>query len=276
MKEYFEDKSMMCPTVSIVIPAHNCEKYVGSAIRSVVLQTYDDFEIILIDDCSTDNTYELLKRLSGRDKRIKVYQNEHNLGPAGTRNYGVQLAKGKWIAFLDSDDLWKKDKLEKQLNLASSVKEAKLLFTGSAFIEADGTPIPYVLHVPKTIDHKTLLKQNLISCSSVLIDRELMLKYPMPDVDGIHEDFATWLSILEEVPLAYGVDEPLLIYRRAVTSKSGKKSKSALMNWRTYEYVGMKGFSKIYNMFFYTLNGLRKNINIKLSTRKQKTRKGSS
>ena len=268
MNEVHKDVSEGNLTVSVVIPAHNCEYSVIASVNSVLKQTYRDFEIILIDDCSTDDTYKLLKSFSNQDNRIRVFQNEHNLGPAGTRNYGVRLAKGKWIAFLDSDDLWKKEKLEKQLTLANSVKEAKLLFTGSAFIEADGNPIPYILHVPETIDRKSLLKQNLISCSSVLVDRKLMLKYPMPDVNGIHEDFATWLRILKAVPLAYGVDEPLLVYRRAVTSKSGKKSKSALMNWRTYEYVGIKGFYKVYNMFFYTINGLRKNIKIKLSARK--------
>lgn len=249
---------MITPAVSVIIPAYNCEEYLEEAVSSVLDQTFEDLELIIIDDCSTDGTQALMERLAGRDSRIRIYHNEENLGAAGTRNRGVMMARAKWIAFLDGDDLWEREKLEKQLDLAARIPEARLIFTGSAFIEDDGMTIAYVLHVPETVDRKALLKQNVISCSSVLIRRELMERFPMPREEGIHEDFADWLRILEEVPCAYGVDEPLLIYRRALTSKSGKKGKSARMNWKTYEYAGVKGPKKVTAMAGYTMHGFVK------------------
>ena len=170
-----------------------------------------------------DNTYRYMKKLAEKDKRIRIFQNKVNSGSAATRNYGVRLARGEWIAFLDGDDLWREDKLEKQLAVIERNPEAEFLFTGSAFIEDDGMTIAHVLHVPEHVSRRKLLGQNVISCSSVLIRRELMLEFPMPEEEGIHEDFATWLAILEKVPKAYGVDEPLLIYRKALASKSGKR-----------------------------------------------------
>ena len=246
------------PVVSVIIPAYNCEDYLEEAVSSVLAQTFEDLELIIIDDCSTDGTAALMERLGRRDSRIRTFFNQENLGAAGTRNRGVLLSSSQWIAFLDGDDLWKPDKLEKQLALAAREPEAQLIFTGSAFIEDDGMTIGYVLHVPEKVDRARLLHQNVISCSSVLIRKRWMEKYPMPTQEGIHEDFADWLAILDELPYAYGVDEPLLIYRRALTSKSGKKGKSARMNWKTYEYAGVDGPKRVSAMAGYTLHGLVK------------------
>lgn len=246
------------PKISIITPAYNCEKYLGEAVESVLKQTWEDWELLIIDDCSKDKTYECMQKLARQDKRIRVFQNEHNSGSAATRNYGVQQATGEWVAFLDSDDLWREEKLEKQMAVIEKNPEASFLFTGSAFIEDDGMTIAHVLHVPQRINRRKLLGQNVISCSSVLIRRELMLENPMPEEEGIHEDFATWLSILDKVPFAYGVDEPLLVYRRALASKSGKKGKSAHMNWQTYIKAGVPAKSRIFYMFSYTVHGLAK------------------
>ena len=142
--------------------------------------------------------------------------------------------------------------------LLLKIPEAALVFTGSAFIDAQGNRIAHILHVPEKINRKKLLGQNVISCSSVLIRKELMKEFPMPEEDGIHEDFATWLAILNKIPYAYGVDEPLLIYRRSATSKSGQKSKSAQMNWRTYIRAGIPLGTRVIAMMKYTVNGLEK------------------
>ncbi len=246
------------PKISIITPAYNCEKYLPEAVESVLSQTFTDWELLIIDDRSKDNTYRCMKKLAEKDKRIRIFQNETNMGAAATRNHGVRLAKGEWIAFLDGDDLWRKDKLKKQLTTAEENPEASFLFTGSAFIEDDGMTIAHVLHVPGQVNRRRLLGQNVISCSSVLIRRELMLEFPMPEEDGIHEDFATWLAILEKVPKAYGVDEPLLIYRKALASKSGKKGKSAQMNWQTYIKAGVPLGKRIFCMASYTFHGLWK------------------
>ncbi len=246
------------PTISIITPAYNCEKYLEEAVDSVLAQTLQDWEMLIIDDCSSDNTYRCMQKLAQKDNRIRIFRNKHNVGAAATRNYGIQEAQSQWIAFLDSDDLWRKEKLEKQMAILDKHPEASFLFTGSAFIEDDGMTIAHTLHVPEKVNRKKLLKQNVISCSSVLIRRELILKYPMPEENGIHEDFATWLKILSEIPWAYSVDEPLLIYRRALASKSGQKGKSAQMNWQTYIKAEVPLRKRVFCMISYSFHGIYK------------------
>lgn len=251
------------PFISVIIPAYNCERYIFQSIESVLCQSYKNLEIIVIDDCSTDSTYQIMQTFIKKDSRIKVYQNIQNLGVGKTRNRGIELAIGQWIAFLDSDDLWAKDKLEKQVNLLKKNKNAKLIFTGSAFISENGIPIDYVLHVPEKIERKQLLKQNLISCSSVLVKKEYMFQYPMFEEKNIHEDFVVWLKILEQESFAYGIDEPLLIYRKSSNSKSGNKLKAAKMNWNTYKIVGLNFFFRVYYMNWYMIKGILKYWNLK-------------
>lgn len=249
--------------VTIVMPAYNCEKYLKGAVESVIAQTYENWELFIIDDYSTDNAFSLAKDLASTEERIKVFHNEKNSGVAKTRNWGVREAQSEWIAFLDSDDMWKPDKLEKQIRLSETNPKAKLLFTGSGFINERGEKIDYILHVPERINRKELLRQNLISCSSVLVKRDLMLKYPMPEKGMMHEDFASWLEILKEEKYAYGIDEPLLIYRRSEGSKSGNKAKAAKMNWNTYQYVGLNPIEAAYYMCWYTMRGIMKYRHLK-------------
>lgn len=177
------------PKISIVTPAYNCEKYLEEAVNSVLAQSFEDWELLIIDDCSKDATWLRMQTLAKQDNRIRIFQNRHNSGSAATRNNGIRQAKGEWIAFLDSDDLWRPEKLERQMSVLRKHPDASFLFTGSAFIEDDGMTIAHVLHVPEKVSRKKLLKQNVISCSSVLIRRELMLEFPMPEEDGIHEEF---------------------------------------------------------------------------------------
>ena len=248
--------------ISIVMPAYNCEQYISQAVESVIKQTYEEWELIIIDDCSKDGTYTLIKNIAEQDSRIRIYQNDKNIGVGKTRNRGIELAAGDWIAFLDSDDLWEKMKLEKQIHLLEQEFQAKFIYTGSAFIYADGTVIDYILHVPKRINRSQLLKQNLVSCSSVMIRKEYMQKYPMPGQKDIHEDFAVWLNVLEDEKYAYGIDEPLLIYRKSENSKSGNKLKAAKMNWNTYKNVGINGLSRFYYMCWYAVKGILKYKNL--------------
>ncbi len=248
------------PLISIVMPAYNCEKYIIQAVNSVKEQTYRNWELIIIEDVSTDCTWSVIENLA--NDKIHVYRNKTNCGVAQTRNRGIELALGVWVAFLDSDDLWAPCKLEKQVALINQKGDAQLLFTGSAFVTETGTKLNYVLHVPEKITQKKLIKQNLISCSSVLVRTKLLKQYPMPPVRLIHEDFAVWLQILGEIPFAYGIDEPLLIYRISSASKSGNKIKAAKMNWNTYQYVKLGTLRSIYFMVIYTLNGLKKYLSL--------------
>lgn len=245
--------------ISIIMPAYNAEKTLAQAVTSALAQTYQNFELLIIDDCSTDSTSALAR--SFRDSRIRVLTNEANSGACHTRHHGAAQARGRWLAFLDSDDLWAPDKLEKQLRLQKE-RSADLVFTGSAFISADGTPKNWTLHVPETIGYRKLLKQNLISNSSVLVRREKFLECECL-CEGLHEDFVCWMRILKGGALACGIDEPLLIYRLSPTSKSGNKLKAAKMNWRAYRAAGLTVPDAAWNMVFYTVNSLRKYRHLK-------------
>ena len=177
--------------VSVIIPSYNSEKYIAKTLDSVCAQTYADFEVLVMNDCSSDRTAEIVESYAMIDSRIHLINLPGNKGVSHARNTGVQMASGDWIAFLDSDDLWAPDKLEKQLKLKKQLdkdapeRKHDFLFTGSSFIDENGLPLSSTLHVPECVDFEDLLKQNVVSCSSVMIRRELMLKYPMPCSDKV-------------------------------------------------------------------------------------------
>lgn len=247
--------------ISIIMAAYNAEKTVGYAIESVLSQSYGNFELIVINDCSEDNTESIVKAYSQKDSRIRVISNAKNSGVSITRLNGLKEAKGEWIAILDSDDAWAPEKLEKQIYLQKS-KNADFVFCGAKYIDEFGKPYDYVLHVPAEIQYKQLLKQNVIHNPSALLRKELYTKYYVIG-DDLHEDFAMWLSILKTGIVAYGIDEPLLIVRRYASSKSGNKFKSAIMNWKTYRYMEINIISSAYYMCWYTIKGILKYRNLK-------------
>lgn len=255
--------------VSVIIPTYNSEKYIAATLESVIGQTYCDLEVLIMNDGSRDRTAEIVQEYALRDPRIKLVNLVENRGVSAARNKGVEMASGEWIAYLDSDDLWKPNKVEKQLRFAEKLQERfstrpDLIFTGSGFIDEDGNELASILHVPKKVDFKELLKQNLISCSSVLIRRCLMIKYPMPCIDDAHEDFVTWLRILKSEDIfAYGLDEPLLIYRVMKSSRSGNKLKAAIMTFKAYRYIGLNFAQSLWNWKSYAIRSLRKYRKIK-------------
>lgn len=247
--------------ISIIMAAYNAEKTIEQAINSVLNQTYPNFELLVMNDCSTDETPKLVAGIAEKDSRVRLITNRKNSGVSYTRKHGLEEAKGAWIAILDSDDAWAPEKLEKQIERQRETN-ADLLFTGSAFMDSDGQPINWYLHAPKTVTYRQLLKQNVLSNSSALVRKELYVKHYAED-DEMHEDFAIWLGILKEGKMAYGVDEPLLIYRIAKSSKSGNKLKAAKMNWNTYRYVGLNPVSAFYYECWYIIKGLLKYRNLK-------------
>lgn len=242
--------------VSVIMPAYNAEKYIRQAIDSVCAQTYSDWELIVVDDASKDNTNAIVSEYCRVDSRIKLLRNPYNQGVSHTRKNGVEAAAGEWIVFLDSDDAWHPKKIEKQIE-AQKKSNAKLIFTGSTFMDSEGVRVNWTLHVPQRIEYRQLLKQNIISNSSVMIEKRCYQECAIL-MDDIHEDFACWLRFLEKGNIACGIDEPLLIYRLSVKSKSGNKVKAAKMNWRTYRTVGLNLVETIYYMTWYTLKSLVK------------------
>ena len=247
--------------VSVIMAAYNAEKTIEQSINSVLNQTYPAVELLVVDDYSQDRTVKLVENIMARDNRVRLIYNKENSGVSYTRKHGLEEAKGAWIAILDSDDIWAPEKLEKQIILQKKMN-ADLLFTGSAFMDSDGQPIDWSLHAPSEVTYRHLLKQNVLSNSSSLVRKELYEKYYAVG-DGMHEDFAVWLGILKEGKKAYGVDEPLLTYRIAKSSKSGNKIKAAKMNWNTYRYIGLNPLSAFYYECWYVVKGLMKYKNLK-------------
>lgn len=252
---------MFTDKISIIMAAYNAEKTIVKAIESVLAQTYANFELIIVDDCSTDKTAQLAEAFAAKDNRVRLVKNKENSGVSKTRLNGLNLSEGEWIAILDSDDAWAMEKLEKQTTLQERTG-ADLLFTGSAFMDFEGEPINWYLHAPSEVSYRQLLKQNVLSNSSALVRRELYARHYVVE-DGMHEDFAIWLGILKEGRKAYGVDEPLLIYRVSKGSKSGNKFKAAKMNWNTYRYLGLNVFAALYYECWYIVKGLLKYRNLK-------------
>ncbi|WP_336990272.1 glycosyltransferase family 2 protein [Bacillus infantis] len=247
--------------ISIIMPAYNCESFIEEAVTSVINQTYKTWELIVIDDGSRDNTVGIIKDLSNNDDRIRFYINEENQGVSATRNRGISLAKGEWIAFLDSDDKWKKNKLEKQLTF-SQENNAEFIFTGSSYIDENGESFKGVFEVPGKVTYKKLRTHNVISCSSVLIKKSLLKDIKM-ERDDMHEDYAVWLRVLKTGVCAYGVNNPLLIYRISPNSKSGNKLKTIKMTYKVFRFINMNPIASAYFMTRHLMGSIIKYRRIK-------------
>lgn len=263
MKKYQETKANVTdnPIISVIMAAYNSVNTIEEAITSVMCQTIDTFELIVIDDCSTDLTREIVKEFQKKDNRVVLLTQDKNCGVSAARRRGLETARGEWIAILDSDDQWEPKKLEKQLELHEKTG-AELIFTASGFMNEQGEKIDWILHAPERLNYRQLLRQNLVSNSSVLVKKELYEKY-YSSGDDMHEDFATWLRITKSGVDAYGIDEPLLSYRLSSSSKSGDKKKAALMNWNTYRYVGLSYPETVWYMLCYGIRGLLKYRNLR-------------
>lgn len=232
--------------VSIIMPAYNCEKYVFEAINSVLAQTYKNWELLVLDDGSKDNTLQIIEEFSRKDSRIKAFPNRKNMGVSATRNRGIELASGDWIAFLDSDDMWEPLKLEKQFEVVEN-KSVEFLFTGSSYVNEEGEPFKGLFEIPEKVTYKKLRNQNVISCSSVLVKKKYFENIKM-EKDEMHEDYAVWLRILKLGVTAYGVNEPLLIYRISRNSKSGNKMKTFKMTYKVFRFIGVNPIGSAYFM----------------------------
>lgn len=253
--------------ISIIIPAYNAENYLEQTLQSVLKQTFKEFEVIVVNDASEDGTEKLAHKFMEQDNRVRYFKNEVNMGVSATRNFAISQAKFSWIAFLDSDDLWACDKLEKQLNVLNKHPDAALIYTGSRYFN-ENNKIDAIVEVPQQVNLKQLLKKNVIPCSSVLMRREDLLRIPM-EFDDAHEDYLLWLKVLKERGIAYGINEPLLCYRFRNDSRSGDKKKSIKMTWKTFRYFELNYISCIYYMLHYAAKSLRKYRNIENRNKKE-------
>jgi teichuronic acid biosynthesis glycosyltransferase TuaG len=240
--------------VSVVIPAYNGGKTIGKAIESALAQDVA-LEVIVINDCSRDNTEAIVEEYL-HDPSVRYYANESNLGAAASRNRGVMLAHGKYVAFLDADDWWAEGKLKKQLELIER-EQAVLCSTARELMYPDGRSMGKVISVKEKITYHDLLFHNSINCSSVLLLRDVAKEFPMEHEDS-HEDYITWLKILKKYQYACAVNEPLLKYRLSQQGKSGSKWKSAKMTFKVYHYMGFGLAKSIFYFCCYAINGILK------------------
>ena len=248
----------MSELVSIITPMYNSKKFIESAINSVSIQTYHNWEMIIIDDGSTDNSVELVKALEKDDKRLRMIVQESNKGSAYARNTGIKNARGRYIAFLDSDDLWVAEKLENQLKFMNE-KNCALTFSSYQKINEKGEYLGQVDINTDAIVYNDLLKTNHIGCLTAIFDTKLFgSKMYMPLIKKRH-DHGLWLSILKQGHKAYGLEEVLGKYRIRDGSISNNKIDNIKYQWKLYRRIEKLDIIKsLYYMAFYTYNAIRK------------------
>lgn len=202
-------------------PVYKAARYIEETIRSVQAQTYKDWELLLIDDCSPDNSGEIIERLAQADARIRYHRLEQNSGAAVARNTAIGMARGEYLAFLDSDDLWEPEKLSRQTRFMQE-KGCAFSYTRIRMTDAEGNTLKDDIHVPEKISYQGLLRQTVIATSTVMLNRTKLPDFRMPLRRG-GQDYATWLQILRETGYAYGLNETLTVYRTSSDSLSSNK-----------------------------------------------------
>ena len=244
------------PLVSVVMPAYNAEKYIGEAIRAVQSQTYTNWILLVIDDCSTDHTVDVVQAFVNTDDRIRLFRNTRNLGAAKTRNRGLELSEGEWVALLDSDDIWHSDKLEKQLAVALN-SGSEIIYCSYSLISSDGQKISDYI-VPMQTSYDDMLKESVFSCSTTLLAKSVVDNNRF-SADYYHEDLVYWLQLLKKGYSASACCEPLADYRIVEGSRSHSKVQSAKNRWEVYRKVEKLSLLKSLSVFLsYTARGLRK------------------
>jgi len=243
--------------VSIIMPNYNSVQFIEETIISVFAQTYKNWELVLVDDCSTDSSVKIIESLMAEDKRIKLIKLRENSGPAIARNHAIQEAQGRYLAFLDSDDLWHPKKLSKQIAFMKE-QDIALSYTGYCCIEEDSGQSIDEIYAPQKVDYNELLKQNIIGCLTAIYDTKKLGKVYMPNIDK-RQDFGLWLNILKKIPYAYGINEPLAYYRVRSASVSSNKILASKYNWKLYREVEKLPLHKaIYYFGWYTYKSILK------------------
>lgn len=242
--------------VSIITPAWKASSFIRATIASVQQQTYPYWEMIIVDDCSPDDTAAVVEEIARTDPRIRLLRHEKNGGPATARNTALAAARGRWIAMLDSDDLWLPDKLEKQLAFHRQVG-GKLTYTAYRRISADGTQMGRKIQPSPTLTYSQLLGHTAIATSTVIMDRQVAETIHFKKI--YYDDFGCWLDLLRDGGKAHGMPEDLMRYRVVTNSVSRNKWRSAQHVWRTYRDVEKLGrIRSVYYFVQYAVHALCK------------------
>ena len=246
--------------VSIVVPVYNSEKFITETIDTVKQQTYTNWELLLVNDCSTDNSEKIIQKYK-EDERIKLINLKENSGAAIARNEGIKQSKGKYVAFLDADDFWLPNKLEKQIKFMQD-NQFSFTYTGYEFTDEDGNKTGKIVNVPESITYKQALKNTTIFTSTVIFDVEKLGKelISMPNVRR-GQDTATWWKVLKTGVIAEGLNENLSLYRRSSNTLSSNKMKALKRTWNLYRNIEhFSVFKSFYYFCWYVFNAVRRRI----------------
>ncbi len=247
--------------VSIVTPVFNASEFLPETIRTVQDQSHTKWELLFVDDGSSDTSVSIIKKARQTDARILLLRNKRNRGAGYSRNRAIQAAKGEYIAFLDADDLWDPRKLEKQLTFAEADRLA-FTFTAYEFASADGASTGSRVQAPQTVTYRSMLTNPIAWTSTIMVDMRRVTKETlyMPDIPR-GQDLVAWLAVLHEVGQGYGLNEPLSYYRRTADSLSANKFKAMQRTWFIYRHIlGIKPSTSLRHMAAWGFNATRKRI----------------
>lgn len=243
--------------MSIIMPSYKSRRFISNSINSVISQTYENWEMIIVDDMSPDDSNKIIQKYVNIDPRIQLIPLNKNSGPAIARNIGIENAKGKYIAFLDSDDIWLPVKLEKQIHF---MRDNQLVLTYGSYytIDENGRRMG-TRNAKPYISYNDMLKSNHIGNLTGMYDAEKLGKYYMDNVG--HEDYTLWLKILRDVGATKGMVDPLAEYRILKGSVSSNKIKAAQWQWAIYrDVLKLNIYKRIYYISWYLYYGLRKHL----------------
>ena len=247
--------------VSIIVPVYNAEKFIRETIDCVVAQTYSHWELLLVEDGSRDNTVAVIEDyIRNGEKRIRLIRQPENMGAARARNRGLQEALGRYIAYLDADDIWLPEKLEHELAFLEE-KNAAFAFTGYEFADENGRGTGKVVHVPETLNYRQALSNTTIFTTTVMFDTQKISKdfLEMPVIKS--EDTALWWKVLRNGYTAFGLDENLAKYRRPGKSLSSNKLEALRRIWNLYrKSEGMGVINSAWHFCFWAVRAVKRRV----------------
>lgn len=247
------------PLVSVITPCHNMEKYVAETVQSVRNQTYSHWEMLIVCDASTDGTVDILKSLAAQDERIKLTIINSHSGIAEARNQAIKQAQGHYLAFLDADDLWHPEKLERQLQFMQD-KGIEFSFSSYDLIDETGQLLGKTVEASKDMSYDDYLRNTIIGCSTVMVDTDIVGPVTVPQF-RTSEDTATWLDILKKGYVAHAIAQPLVSYRIRRKSASSNKLKASYDLWTVYRRHEKLPFFKALHYFScYAFNAIKKRL----------------
>lgn len=246
------------PLVSIIMPSYNSQTFIEKSIDSIIQQTYQNWELLITDDFSEDNTFEIIKKYELADERIKVFRLKSNSGAGVARNNSIKHANGRFIAFCDSDDMWNYKKLESQIDF---MLRNNIYFSYSDYILIDENDKKIgERNLPKAVNYNDMLHNNYIGCLTAVYDVEKLGKIYMKDLKN-RQDWLLWLDILKKTNYAYNVCEKSAFYRERSDSISANKFKMMRYNWKIYrQYEGFSFFKSSCFIIRYIFMYLKKTI----------------